>query len=69
MVVERPLAKTYVHLNALMDRANGKLFFGDRFTLAVREDVPPGEIRTLLESSGVAYAADDLVPAERSPAA
>jgi hypothetical protein len=66
VVVERPLAKTYVHLNSLMDGVNGKLFFGDRFTLSVRENVPAGELRSLLESAGVAYVSDDLVLAERA---
>ncbi|HMB70603.1 MAG TPA: serine/threonine-protein kinase [bacterium] len=66
VVVEKPLAKTYVHLNSLMDGLNGKLFFGDRFTLSVRENVPADEVRALLQSSGVVYVSDDLVLAERN---
>jgi serine/threonine protein kinase len=61
VVVERPLAKNYVHLNSLMDRMNNKLFFGERFTLVVRENVSASEIRKLVESPGVAYVSDDIV--------
>jgi serine/threonine protein kinase len=65
VVVDRPLAKTYVHLNSLMDRMNNKLFFGARFTLVVRENLAGSEIRKLLESTGVAYVGDDVVLPER----
>ena len=61
VVVERPLAKTFVHLNSLTDRINNKLFFGERFTLAVRENLSDRELRQLLEAAGVAYVADDVV--------
>ena len=61
VVVEQPLAKTYVRLNALVDRMNGKLFFGDRFTIVVREHVGPEELRGLVASSGVAYVSDSVV--------
>jgi len=65
VVVERPLAKTYVHLNSLMDRMNGKMFFGPRFALVVREGLPGTEIRRLLESGLVAYVAEGLVLPDR----
>jgi serine/threonine protein kinase len=65
VIVQQPLAKTYVHLNSLLDRMNNKFFIGERFTLSVREDPPGSEIRRLLESTGVAYVGDDLVLPER----
>jgi hypothetical protein len=54
-----------IHLNSLMDRLNNKLFFGERFTLVVRENVPASEIRKLVEFPGVAYVSDDVVLSDR----
>jgi tRNA A-37 threonylcarbamoyl transferase component Bud32/membrane protein implicated in regulation of membrane protease activity len=59
VVVDRPTAKTYVKLNALLSRANGHLLHGAPFTLAVRESVSEEERRTLLTSVGLQYARDD----------
>ncbi|HUU35443.1 MAG TPA: serine/threonine-protein kinase [Vicinamibacterales bacterium] len=58
VVVTNPLAKTYVHLNAAMDRTNAKLFFGDRFTLSIRHDLPDEDVRNLLARPGVLFARD-----------
>ena len=48
-----------------MDRLNNKLFFGDRFTIVVRENVPTSDIRKLLESPGTAYVSDDVTLSDR----
>ncbi len=58
VVVENPLAKTYVHLNAALDRANKKLFFGGRFSMIVRENLPEHELRELLMRPGVLFVRD-----------
>jgi predicted Ser/Thr protein kinase len=57
-VVENPLAKTYVHLNSAMDRVNGKLFFGERFSLVIRDGLTEDELRELLARPGVLYVRD-----------
>jgi len=70
VAVRNPLAKTYVHLNAMVERMNGKLFFGDPFTLMVREDVADSEFRALLESGGVVYVSEDAeLPAKETGSA
>lgn len=60
VVVEDPPAKTYVHLNSLVEKANSKLYFGDPFSLNVRELVGPEELRTLVQSAGVVWIDDEL---------
>jgi hypothetical protein len=60
VLVENPLAKTFVHLNALLERANGKLFRGQPFALSIREEVPDEELRALLQGSAVVYADERL---------
>ena len=54
-VVENPLAKTYVNLNAAMDRVNRKHYFGRHFTLAIRDSLTDDEQRALLERPGVLF--------------
>jgi predicted Ser/Thr protein kinase len=64
VLADRAAAKTYVRVNALLDDVNARLFFGDPFTVAVRDDLPPGELRAVLQRPGVLYVRDDLlVPA------
>ena len=63
VVADRAMAKTYVRVNALMDSLNGKLFFGDPFTVTVRDDLKPEELRALLASSAVLYVRDDVLDA------
>jgi eukaryotic-like serine/threonine-protein kinase len=58
VVVVNPLAKTYVHLNAAMDRTNRKLYFGEKFTLSIREDVEEEEFRQLVARTGAFFARD-----------
>jgi hypothetical protein len=42
-----------------MDSLNGKMFFGDPFTVTVRDDVTPDETRTMLTGSGVLFVRDE----------
>jgi hypothetical protein len=58
VVVDKALAKTYVRVNALMDSVNGKLFFGEPFTVKVRDDVSPEETRSLLAGTDVLFVRD-----------
>jgi predicted Ser/Thr protein kinase len=59
VVADRAQAKTYVRANALLDSVNSSMFFGDPFTLVIRDEVPPDEERALLSGTGVLFVRDD----------
>jgi hypothetical protein len=67
LVADRAQAKTYVRANALLDAINSSMFFGDPFTLVIREDVAPEEERSLLSSPGVLYVREDEPPPRPLP--
>jgi predicted Ser/Thr protein kinase len=62
LVADRAQAKTYVRANALLDSVNSSMFFGDPFTLVIREEVTPEEERALLSGPGVLYVREDEPP-------
>ena len=47
-----------IGLNAAMERTNRKLYFGEKFTLSIREGLPDEEQRGLLTRPGVLFARD-----------
>ena len=59
VVADKAIARTYVRVNALMDSLNTRMFFGDPFTVTVRDDVAPDETRTMLTGSGVLFVRDE----------
>ena len=59
VVVDRPTAKTYVKLNALLTASNEMLFTGKPMTMVVRDDVEDDELKSFLTSAGVTYVRDD----------
>jgi predicted Ser/Thr protein kinase len=59
VVAERPQARTYVRANALLDAVNASMFFGEPFTLVIREDLGPDEEKALLASPGVLFVRED----------
>jgi len=59
VVADRAQAKTYVRANALLDSLNASMFFGDPFTLLVRDGITSEEERTLLAAPGVLYVRED----------
>jgi len=61
VVVDRAMAKTYVRLNALMDKVNEKRFFGEPFSVTVRDGLSPDEQRSLLQGSGVLHVREDVL--------
>jgi predicted Ser/Thr protein kinase len=61
VVVDQAVARTYVRVNALLDRMNGKWFPGERFTVKVRDDLEGEELRALLSASGVLFVREDLL--------
>ncbi len=56
--VDRPTAKTYVKLNALLEAANNGLYQGMPMTMSVREDVSDAEVRQAVTQSGIRYLRD-----------
>jgi serine/threonine protein kinase len=58
VVTQQAVAHTYVRLSALLDAVNSSMFFGDPFTLVVRDGVSPEEAHALLASSEVLYSRD-----------
>ena len=67
-VVDRAVANTYVRLNAVLDSINGSMFFGEPFTLAVRDDLAPEAVRALLAGPGVLFVRDEVTEAQARPA-
>ncbi len=59
LVADRAQAKTYVRANALLDSVNSSMFFGDPFTLVIREGLSPEEEKALLSGPGVLYVRED----------
>jgi len=62
VLADRAQARTYVRANALLDEVNSTMFFGDPFTLVIRDDFTPEEERTALSSPGVLYLREDPQP-------
>jgi predicted Ser/Thr protein kinase len=60
-VADQAVAKTYLRLNAFVDSINSSMFFGDPFTLVVRDDLAPEEVRAVLTGPGVLYVRDDVL--------
>jgi len=59
VVADKAVARTYVRINAIVDKVNGSMFFGEPFTVAVREDLAPEESRALLTGPGVLYVREE----------
>ena len=55
VVADKALARTYVRINALLDKVNEKRWFGEPFSVKVRDALTPEEQRALLQGSGVLY--------------
>jgi hypothetical protein len=61
VVVDQLVARTYVRINAQIDKLNAKWFPGDRFQVSVRDELPAEELRSLLQGSGLLYVREDLM--------
>jgi predicted Ser/Thr protein kinase len=55
VVAEGAQASTYVRANAALDAVNARMFYGEPFTLAVRDAVSVEEEKALLSGSGILY--------------
>jgi predicted Ser/Thr protein kinase len=56
VVADQAQARTYVRINAALDAVNASMFFGDPFTLVVKEELAPEDEKALLSTSGILYA-------------
>jgi serine/threonine protein kinase len=54
-LADRAQARTYVRANATLDSVNASMFFGEPFTLVIRDEFTPEEERALLAGPGVLY--------------
>jgi serine/threonine protein kinase len=61
VVADRAQAKTYVRVNALVEAINSSMFFGEPFTVVVRDDARQEEVKALLSNPGVLYVRDDVL--------
>jgi eukaryotic-like serine/threonine-protein kinase len=59
ILADQPQARTYVRANAALDAVNGSMFFGDPFTLVVRDVSGPEDEKALLAASGILYVRED----------
>jgi hypothetical protein len=68
VLADNAKARTYVRANAVLDSINASMFFGDPFTLVIRDGATAEEERALLSGSGVMYVRDDAVARPALPA-
>ena len=59
VLADRAKARTYVRANAIVDTVNSKMFFGDPFSVVVRDDLPPEEEQALLTGPGILYVREE----------
>jgi hypothetical protein len=61
IVVDHVVARTYVRVNAQLDRLNARWFPGEDYSARVRDDVPGEELRAMLQGAGVLFVREDLL--------
>jgi serine/threonine protein kinase len=61
VVVDKAMAKTYLRINTLVEQLNASMFFGDAFTVTVRDNATAEETRNLFSGSGVLYVRQDVL--------
>jgi hypothetical protein len=59
VVSDSTQARTYVRLNALLDSVNRRMFFGDPFSMVIRDAATPEDERALLSAPGVLYVREE----------
>jgi hypothetical protein len=62
VLADRAQARTQVRANALLDAINRSLFFGDPFTLVIRDAASADDERAVLSGSGLLYAREEKPP-------
>ncbi|MGD8896557.1 MAG: serine/threonine-protein kinase [Acidobacteriota bacterium] len=69
VLADRAQARTYVRANAIVDTVNARMFFGDPFSVVVRDDASDEETKALLTGPGILYVRENepLPPASPAP--
>ena len=64
VVVDKALAKTYLRVNTLLEQTNSSMFWGEPFSVSVRDNPAAEETKGLFNGSGVLYVRKDVLDAE-----
>jgi hypothetical protein len=57
-----------VRATAIVDSVNSSMFFGDPFSVVVRDDASPEEVKALLTGPGILHVREgETVPAATTP--
>jgi predicted Ser/Thr protein kinase len=59
VLADQARARTYVRANAIVDSVNSSMFFGDPFTVVVRDDASDEDSQALLTGPGVLYVREE----------
>jgi serine/threonine protein kinase len=63
VILEEAKANHFLRINSLLDTLNRKIFYGEPLEVAIRSDLAPDEIRSILRDPGVRYLKEDDTPA------
>ena len=63
VLADQARARTYVRVNAIVDAVNSSMFYGEPFSVVVRDEVSPEDHQSLLTGPGILYVRDE--PAQR----
>jgi hypothetical protein len=61
VIADKALARTYVRINALMDKINRKKYFGDPYSVVIRDEVSAEEEHQALATPGVLFVHKDVL--------
>jgi len=61
VIADKAQARVYVRVNNLIEMINGKLFHGEPFEAAIRDDLTPEQLMETLRQPGVVYIRKDLL--------
>jgi len=60
VVLDKAPAKTYIHINSLIEALNSRLFFGKPAAVEIKDDLTDAELQKLIRQPGVVYVRDDI---------
>ena len=61
LIVDKAQARVYVRANNLLDTINGKLFYGEPFEVAVRDDLTEEQFLAAVREPGVVHLREDIL--------
>ena len=60
VVLEKPRAKTYLHINSQIESLNSRLFFGKPTTVEIKDDLSGADLQKFIRQPSVVYVSDDI---------